>query len=512
MKDKYGLFILLGLVTSLSHALPFSVTPRTALPTTYPSIASYTVSRNATGGSATSIIKWLPPNVSISAVGTTCATSLNTQFALAAGQSCTLNLNVTGVVSRDDPNPQHHLMVCFTDRASCAGPTPGDSINVRTLASSGSLTAVGFYSDVLDKFPLTYISRDNGVTWSVSTTLPVPVGNSSDGLNGTACSSNGLQCTAVGQYENGVTRVPLSYVSVDGGDNWSNSTTLPPVLGTNSSLRNVACSSDGLRCSTVGAYELVGITQPLSYTSTDGGVTWSASATLPPGHGALDVLFGVACSSSGLRCTAVGFYDTGAILAGLSYTSIDGGANWVVSSTLPPPEGSTQNVLNSVACDTTGLQCSAVGYYSDGAATIPLSYVSTDGGDTWALSTTPPPFLGSNSNSVNAISCSSTGLQCTAVGYYNDGDQFPSSYYTTDGGENWATSTTLPPAQSILDELAGVHCSTDGLVCASVGRSSDNGVNYTPLSFTSSNGGVTWTLSTTLPPLQGITSELYQVG
>ena len=72
----------------------------------------------------------------------------------------------------------------------------------------------------------------------------------------------------------------------------------------------------------------------ISYTSTDAGVTWVASTTAPQGSGYLP---GVACSSNGLLCTAVGFDINN---KPISYTSTNAGVTWAASTTQPPLEAS----------------------------------------------------------------------------------------------------------------------------------------------------------------------------
>ncbi len=121
-------------------------------------------------------------------------------------------------------------------------------------------------------------------------------------------------------------------------------------------------------------------------------------------------LFGVACDSSGKICTAVGaLYSSGGPTDSLSYTSTDGGVSWTRSTTLFSDAGG----LNAVACDRSGKTCTAVGaVYSGGSPIDSLSYTSTDGGVSW----TPSATLFSDDGVLYGVACDSTGKTCTAVG------------------------------------------------------------------------------------------------
>ncbi len=77
-------------------------------------------------------------------------------------------------------------------------------------------------------------------------------------------------------------------------------------------------------------------------------------------------------------------YSSGIPIDSLSYTSTDGGVTWTSSTTLFSDDG----VLYAVACDSTGKTCTTVGTVYSGSHPGALSYTSTDGGESWASSTT----------------------------------------------------------------------------------------------------------------------------
>jgi 6-phosphogluconolactonase (cycloisomerase 2 family) len=148
--SKIALAVLGAGLTGELYALPFTITA-TSLPTSYPGTAAYTITQN-TSHTTSNIIKWLPPNTSISS-SSTCATSLNTHFTLNKGSSCTLDLSVSGAVNGGDPDPTHHLMICLSDGLTCTGPDPANSINISTNKSNNqkyvfasSAEEGGFYS------------------------------------------------------------------------------------------------------------------------------------------------------------------------------------------------------------------------------------------------------------------------------------------------------------------------------------------------------------------------------
>jgi hypothetical protein len=153
-----------------------------------------------------------------------------------------------------------------------------------------------------------------------------------------------------------------------------------------------------LRAVSAGEYffSSLSIIAPFTSLSTDGGESWTQSPMLPapPSNTSVNAhLNGVSCSSTGLQCVAVGFSATAIETFFVTYTSTDGGMNWVLSTTLPPAQGAGNNQLNGVFCDGTGLQCVTVGMFDNGGSPSGAIFVSNDGGVNWALPTTYTPIL-----------------------------------------------------------------------------------------------------------------------
>ena len=135
--------ISLLLLSSLSYALPFSIVTKsgTNLPTrVHPNstvIAYYTITNNTLEQRNNNYIKYLPPNVSQITSDNTFSDSCGATFNLAkngtAGDSCTLELSISGPVNGNDPNPRHHLFACFPGGVSCSGTS--DSLNISAITT-----------------------------------------------------------------------------------------------------------------------------------------------------------------------------------------------------------------------------------------------------------------------------------------------------------------------------------------------------------------------------------------
>lgn len=118
-------------ISTSSFALPFNIVPKagTTLPTQIRPgqkiNAYYTVTNNTLAQRNNNFVKYLPPNVSqVTSGGTygdTCGAVFNLSGKGIPGDSCTLQLTISGVINSNDPNPHHHLFVCFPGGVTCAG-------------------------------------------------------------------------------------------------------------------------------------------------------------------------------------------------------------------------------------------------------------------------------------------------------------------------------------------------------------------------------------------------------
>lgn len=108
-------------------ALPFTIvpTPGTTLPTLINPgqtiTARYTVTNNTGGMRAHNYVKYLPPHVTQITHDAAYPDLCGATFDLAPGASCQLELLISGAVNGSDPNPHHHLFICLSGGATCAG-------------------------------------------------------------------------------------------------------------------------------------------------------------------------------------------------------------------------------------------------------------------------------------------------------------------------------------------------------------------------------------------------------
>lgn len=136
----YAFFAITNLFAIHSaNALPFSITPSPTAPfpttmvlgtTVY---ATYIVQNNTSTARQNNYVKYLPPNVYILPSG--CGNPFNLAAKGQNGDSCELNLAITGAVERNDANIHNHLFVCFPGGITCAGTEY--PLNVTVLSSIG---------------------------------------------------------------------------------------------------------------------------------------------------------------------------------------------------------------------------------------------------------------------------------------------------------------------------------------------------------------------------------------
>ncbi|HXX89177.1 MAG TPA: IPT/TIG domain-containing protein [Acidimicrobiales bacterium] len=209
--------------------------------------------------------------------------------------------------------------------------------------------------------------------------------------------------------------------------------------------------------------------------TTDGGTTWTSSATIaPPGAVGFSLgLSSIACPTL-IECVGVGNYwihigvgddDYQPIVA----TSDDGGMTW---QTQDPPAAA--DYLNGMSC----LSADACVSLSNDSV---VKIVTTDGGSTWSTSSVPVSDL--SGDYLAAVSCSDSE-HCVGVGgSANEHDLFdgiPGAFTntpviaTSDGGNSWSVqytdlSDTYPPDLN----LTTVSCPTDS-ACWAAGETLPN--------------------------------------
>ena len=152
-----------------------------------------------------------------------------------------------------------------------------------------------------------YYSTDGGVNWTQSNIAsPGPSDAEVINLSDVSCDITGQKCIAAGWYStSAANRNPaygLVYVSTDGGVNWNQTTYLqPPSADSNVNRMNaVECAPYSGVCTVSGrgGNNTAGTTIPISYISYDYGQTWSNASVMPLANGANTGLFTVALFES----------------------------------------------------------------------------------------------------------------------------------------------------------------------------------------------------------------------
>jgi len=152
--DPLSLPFLLA-IPAFAWALSFTITPKTgtSLPTQLvagQSISAYYTIRNNTSSLRTgNYLKYLPLNVtqvtSNSGISDLCGATFTLQPSNASGDSCTLQLSISGVINGSDPNPKNHLFACFPRDITCAGTT--SPLNVSVVPLVTAVVAGGYFLD-----------------------------------------------------------------------------------------------------------------------------------------------------------------------------------------------------------------------------------------------------------------------------------------------------------------------------------------------------------------------------
>ncbi len=140
----------------------------------------------------------------------------------------------------------------------------------------------------------------------------------------------------------------------------------------------------------------------------------------------------VDCSTNG-DCTAVGYYEDGA-KDDVGLIETESGGVWTpVQAPSPAPDASTNGpytVIDSVSCVTSS-DCLAGGYYDNSnTSDMRIGLLDTESNGVWSVVKAPEPANSATGakedTQINDVSCTARGA-CQAVGDFHDpaGDQFP---------------------------------------------------------------------------------------
>jgi len=298
----------------------------------------------------------------------------------------------------------------------------------------------------------------------------------------------------------------LAY-STDGGEKWIPSTTTSDEDQTHGELQALTYGGGhfvvaGYRYGTSGG--TTDNNHPWLAYSTDGGKTWTKSETTanedqPHGHlralaygGGRFVVAGYRYGSSG--DTANNYHPW------LAYSS-DGGETWTPSTTTSD-EDQTHGQLYALAYG--GGRFVVAGYQYGTDNNHPWIAYSTDGGKTWTKSETTAD---KDQTHGRLYALAYGGGRFVVAGYrYDNVDDTTDNYhpwlaYSTDGGEKWIPSTTTSDTSQTHGLLYALAYGGGRFVVAGYqyGSGSGSGTrdDYHPWIAYSSDGGDTWTPSTT---------------
>ncbi len=225
-------------------------------------------------------------------------------------------------------------------------------------------------------------------------------------------------------------------VTTDGGHSWSD-VNLPAQLGTHSSMSCVDAST----CGILGV-ETSG--QAVFLETSDGGQTWSSH----PGPSQLDSdgyrdpsvqAIGALDCTSATRCTAVG--SPQGLAASSSFTTSDGGVTWSGSTTPVTVEIAGGLNTSSLQCLSDGT-CIVAGFVPGSLGESLAVGYSTDGGASWQSASVPTGTYG-----IPSISCPAAN-DCLMVSF-GGGTGTSTILHSTDGGQSWSlvSSSGLPQSQ-----------------------------------------------------------------
>ena len=355
-------------------------------------MAYYTVRNHTHSGRQNNFVKYLPPNVTqITSGGTyadTCGATFNLNGYGQAGDSCTLQLQITGAVNSSDPLQTNHLFVCFPGGLACSGTDAPLNVSLnleKRLVSvaiapasativdgtSQQYTAVGTYTDG------SQINLSSNLTWHSSS--PSTVAISSSGL----ATALAVGMSTITASINGIT---------------SNSATLT----VSNPLVSIAITP---LTATVG----IGVTQQFTATGTytngsqenlSSMVNWLSSATSNATISATGLATGMAAGSTSISASFLGVTSTTAA----SLTVI----NQLVSITVTPASPYITNIGSQ--------QFTATGTYHSGSTANLTSSV------TWNSGTPGAATISSAGGLAQAVALGSTAITASLDGVTSAAD------------------------------------------------------------------------------------------
>ncbi len=484
--QQWIVFFFLSVISATSFALPFNIYPAISLPTfvqTGQSVAAYyVVTNNANRTLNNNFVKYLPPNVAQvtadATIGNLCGATFNLAANGVPGDTCILELSVSGAVDGNDPDPHHHLFACLFGGVLCAGTNfPLNVFQAGLLTSIVVLPAAPSISaGQTQQFTATAVFSDGSsvdvtslVTWASSNTAVAtinPSGLASAASVGTAT----ISATFLGLT--GSTVLTVNYFAIVSGN-----------------------------YTTTG-----GVSYPILVQSSDGGVSWaytvsSATTSVLPATSSAFTVNSASCANS--LCLSVGNYNNGTTTSVYGFETLNTGTSYQVAlsaSTGTLPVDYTGGTLNGVSCS--GTNCTAAGSYTGtGAAQFPLVMQTSNSGESFAAavdSITPAlPTDYSSAGSFSNSYCSST--ICLASGNYTS--TAPNQYawlaqdVLTAGTWTYAVTSTLStglPDYSSTSNFNATACDATNCVAAGNYMTNAGSLAQAPLVAQATGTGTGW--------------------
>jgi hypothetical protein len=332
----------------------------------------------------------------------------------------------------------------------------------------------------------------SGATWSVT---PVPGARTSSASVSCASSS---RCFAVGRLQNGSgANKELGLVHEWNGTEWRPVSTGDyenPSEAVSSQLSGVSCASS-TACTAVGSYKNTSGTEVTLALEENGSGFWFAQKPPNPKEAVLSQLLGVSCTSSE-ACTAVGYYDKGALTSELTLAERWNGKEWTIQET-PNPKEIKGVRLTGVSC-TSSEACTAVGYYAFRVGELEHTATLAErwNGKVWTIQEPPNPKEARFSN-LSGISCTSSEV-CTAVGSYTNAED-TISYTLAErwNGKVWTIQETPNPTGAKTGDLSGVSCASSE-ACTAIGWYTNSTGSH--LTLAERWNGKAWTIQETPNP------------